>query len=265
MRALLFTLSFGLLLSACGSDGKQSSTEAETTTTAISRDSLRKLYQAFVTARTDSMPSYQAKEEGKLFPVDEALLDTAFFVFREQLKQTVARKDVFALLDVTAKDIKVSFGEEAGFDDFVSMWGLDSKQPDTLRIWALLGRLLSEGGTFSDGRTVFTAPYYYATWPSQYEPFDYGVIAGAGVRLRDKPNLNSRILKTISHDIVTILEESEEEEIGGEAYPWVRVELLSGLQGYVFGKFVGNPVGYRVGFKKEEGGRWRMNFLLAGD
>lgn len=268
MRALAITFSLGLLVFSCGSGGQQagdSSAGDAPERPAVSPDSLRKLYAGFMAARTDSMPTYQVKEEGKLYPVDEAPLDTAFFVFREQLKRTVAGKDVFGLLDVTAKDIKVGFGAEAGFDDFVVMWGLDSKQPDTLRIWKLLGRLLAEGGTFSDNRAAFTAPYYFSTWPGQYDPVDYGTIAGAGVRLRESPSLNSRILKTISHDIITILEEAREEEIGGETYPWMQVELLSGTQGYVFGKFVGDPVGYRVGFEKKTGGRWRMSFLLAGD
>ena len=265
MRALFFSLGLSLLLFACGSDGQQAATDTEMEKAAISPDSLRNLYIAFLEARTDSMPTYQVKEEGKLYPVDEAPLDTAFFVFREQLKQTVAKREVFGLLDIAAKDIKVGFGAEQGFDDFVSTWGLVSKQPDTLRIWALLGRLLSEGGTFSDSRTTFTAPYIFSTWPSQYDPVDYGAIVGAGVRLREKPSLNSRILKTISNDIVTILDEAQEEEIGGETYPWVRVEMLSGTQGYVFGKFIGDPVGYRVGFTKKAGGQWRMSFLLAGD
>ncbi|MCB0597108.1 MAG: SH3 domain-containing protein [Lewinellaceae bacterium] len=265
MRALFLTLSIALLVASCGSGSQKPATEVEKEKPAISPDSLRNLYLSFMEARTDSMPTHQVKEEGKLYPVDEAPLDTAFFVFREQLKQTVAKKEVFGLLDVTAKDIKVGFGAEQGFDDFVGMWGLASKQPDTLRIWPLLGRLLAEGGTFSDNRSVFVAPYYFSTWPSQYEPVDYGAIAGAGVRLREKPSLNSRILKTISHDIVTILDEAQEETIGGETYPWVRVEMLSGTQGYVFGKFVGEPMGYRVGFKKNEGGQWRMSFLLAGD
>lgn len=268
MRTYLAALfAAALLLAGCGNDSsQQDSDNAETTTQpTLSRDSMRILYRQFLAERTDSMKTYQPKGEGHLYPVDEAPLDTGFYVFREQLRRAIERKEVFALLDATAKDISVSFGEESGFDDFVSLWGLDSKQPDTLRIWALLGRLLSEGGTFSDNRTAFTAPYYFSTWPSQYEPFDYGAICGAGVRLRDKPSLNSRILKTISYDIVTILEESQEEEIGGETYPWVRVELLSGTQGYVFGKFVGDPVGYRVGFEKKEGDRWRMSFLLAGD
>ena len=268
MRALIVTLSLGVLLASCGNDSQQAGdapSDSNASKTVLNRDSLRKSYLAFREAQADSIPAYQVKEEGKLYPVDEAPLDTAFYVFREQLKKTVAEKNVFALLDVTAKDIKVTFGEENSFDDFVSRWGLASKQPDTLQIWALLGRLLFQGGTFSDNRTIYTAPYIFSTWPGLYDPSDYGAIAGAGVRLREKPSLNSKILKTISYDIVTILDEEREEEIGGETYPWVRVELLSGTQGYVFGKFIGNPVEYRVGFKKTAEGQWRMNVLLEGD
>lgn len=267
MRATLIAIMAAMLLAACGrDDNQQSKAEAEAATKpALSPDSLRILYRQFHAARTDSMPAYQPRGEGRLYPVDEAPLDTGFYVFREQLRQAVGRRDVFSLLDATAKDISISFGEENGFAKFVSMWGLDSKQPDTLEIWGILERILSGGGAFSEGRKSFDAPYVYATWPEKYEPFDYGAITGAGVRLRAQPSLNSRILKTISYDIILVLNVGEEEEIDGERYPWVEAETLDGTQGYVWGKFVGYPVGYRAGFQRQDGNAWRMSYLVTGD
>lgn len=256
-----------LLLAGCGNDSSQQDSDNAGTTTqpTLSRDSMRILYGQFLAERTDSMKTYQPKGEGHLYPVDEAPLDTAFYVFREQLRRAIARKEVFALLDATAKDISVSAGEESGFADFVSMWGLDSKQPDTLQIWKVLGDILAGGGTFSNGRKAFDAPYVCATWPEKYDAVDYGAITGAGVRLRAQPNLNSRIMKTISYDIVLVLDESEETEIDGERYPWVQAETLDGAQGYVWGKFIGYPVGYRAGFQHQQDGSWRMAYLVAGD
>jgi hypothetical protein len=266
MRPFLFILAISLLAVGCGRSGEPQQTGGESSgRAALSRDSLRLLYQEFLAARADPMPTYQAKGEGKLYPVDEAPLDTSFFVFREQFRQAIARKDVFYLLDVAAKDISVSFGEQSGFADFVTIWGLGSNQPDTLEIWSVLERILAGGGAFSESRKAFSAPYIYATWPEAYDAFDYGAITGSGVRLRAEPNLSSRIMKTISHDIVLVLSESLPEEIDGEIYPWVQVETLDGIQGYVFGKFIAYPVGYRAGFRRAGNGEWYMMFLVAGD
>ncbi len=267
MRAFLFILAIGLLMASCGRNSEQQKAEGEASTSRarLSGDSLRLLYAAFLAARTDSMPTSQPKAEGRLYPVDEAPLDTSFYVFREQLRQAIERKDVFYLLDVAAKDISVTFGEESGFADFISIWGLDSKQPDTLEIWQVLGRILAGGGAFADGRKAFSAPYIYATWSEQYDAFDYGAITGSGVRLRAQPSLSSRIEKTVSYDIVLVLKEEHIEEIDGERYPWVQVETLDGTQGYVYGKFISYPVGYRAGFRRAANGEWFMMFFVSGD
>ena len=260
-------LPFFIIIAACSGDAAQDgvTNEGEISPTAsINTDSIRDLYLQYYAALEDTFPKQQHVEKGKLYPVDEAPLDTAFFVFRESLKKVIAEKDVFGLLDVVDKDIKVSFGGENGLADFVTIWNLDTKQPDSLEIWKALESVLSQGGVFKNGRKAFYAPYYYATWPSEYEAYDYGVIAGSGVRMRETPSLNSRIVKTVSHNIVTILEEKEPQEIGGEVHPWVKVEGLDGTQGYVYGKFVGYPISFRAGFESKPEG-WRMVFFVAGD
>lgn len=266
MKVFIHTLGLLLLLS-CGNNGadtSQSETEANASVTALDRDTLRSLYQQYYAALEDSLPLQQIREEGKLYPVDEAPRDTAFFVFREQLKATLAQRDVFGLLDVVDKNIKVSFGGEEGVADFVTTWDLDSKAPDSLRIWKLLSHVLAQGGTFSKGGKAFYAPYVHSTWPDAYDSYTYGVVAGSGVRMREGQSLNSRILKTVSYDIIKVLEEGKAAEIGGEVYPWIKVEHLDGTQGYIYGKFVGQPIGYRAGFEKGEKG-WRMVFFVAGD
>lgn len=267
MRAYLFITILAVvpLLSSCGGSGQDSSETETADKPALSRDSMRLLYQQFYAARTDSMPAYQPRGEGHLYPVDEAPLDTVFYVFREQLRRAVHNRDVFALLDATAKDISISFGEENGFAKFVNTWSLDSKQPDTLEVWGILEQILDGGGTFTDGRKNFEAPYVASTWPEKYDAFDYGAITGAGVRLRAQPNLNSRILETISHNIVLVLSEDQNQEIDGESYPWIQVETLGGVQGYVWGKFIGYPVGYRAGFRRQDNDEWRMAYLVTGD
>ena len=266
-KIMWVVLPFFIIITACGGDVAQDGKTNEggiPPTASINTDSIRDLYLQYYTGLEDIFPKQQHVEKGKLYPVDEAPLDTVFFVFRESLKKVVAEKDVFGLLDVVDKDIKASFGGENGLADFVTIWNLDTKQPDSLEIWSVLESVLSQGGVFKNGKKAFYAPYYYATWPDAYEVYDYGVITGSGVRMRETPSLNSRIVKTVSYNIVTILEEGERQEIGGEVYPWIKVDGLDGTQGYVYGKFIGYPIGFRVGFERKPEG-WRMVFFVAGD
>jgi hypothetical protein len=266
MRFLLITITICSLWGCGASADEKANTEAEQAMVKpVHRDSLRLLYKQFYEALEPAHPADQTIEKGKLYPVDEAIKDTLFFVFREQLKKTIAARDVFGLLDVIDKNIKVSFGGEEGTSAFVSTWQLDSKQPDTLEIWNLLEATLEGGGVFKNNGQAFYAPYVFATWPDDYEPFDHAAVIGSGVRMRSTPSLNSKIVKSVSYDIVTVLKEEGIQEIGGERHPWILIEHLDGTQGYVYGKYLQYPVGYRTGFEYQPSTGWHMVFFIAGD
>lgn len=254
-----------ILGTSCGTD--QASEEQTTVATPrISPDSLRQLYSSLQALDTDTLPLVQIKEQDKLYPVDEAPLDTAFYVFRQQLLQAVRQHDVFALLDAVAKDIQVSGATEPGVAGLVSHYGLTTEAADTLPIWPILKDMLELGGTFSPDQSVFTTPYYAATWPDRYSREDYAAIAGSGVRIRDAPNLNSTIVKTVSYDLVKFLKPTDKtQEIGGERHPWVEIELSGGQTGFVYGKFIGRPNDYRARFEQTGPQQWVMTQFLNGD
>jgi hypothetical protein len=201
--------------------------------------------------------------------VDEAPKDTSFFIFREQLIRAVERRDVFHLMDVIHPEIKVDFGGAAGVADFVSVWELESpEKAKSSRVWSILKKVLDNGGTFTDGGKLFIAPYTYAIWPDDYDAFEYVAITGSGVRLRSAPNLQSQTLTMISYHVVKRLETtSREETIGGETYPWEKVQLPGddGQEGYVYGKYVASSIDFRAAFEKQANGKWLMSFLVAGD
>lgn len=258
----LFLLQLILLIVLLGCDAGDapgSGTTAEAEKPLLSPDSLRHLYQEYRAMQAEPMPPQQHLEKGKLYPVDEAPVDTAFFVYRQQLIEQLEEKEVFGLLDAVAKDVQVEGAAEPGMPGFVSHFHLDSKAPDTLSVWSRLSRVLGEGGAFSDKGNRFTAPYYAATWPAgQYDPKQYVVITGTGVRLRNAPNLNGQTLTTISYyPIVELLGYAEEQEIGGATHPWVQIALENETKGYVFGQFVGAAVGPRLTFA-QSGGRWQL-------
>ncbi|MCI4651360.1 SH3 domain-containing protein [Phaeodactylibacter sp.] len=256
----LFILGYG-----CESDAPPADTATETVSR-IPSDSLRQLYRQYRSMQTDTLPAKQVQERHKLYPVDEAPMDTAFFVFREQLLQAVQQRDVFALLDAVDKDIKVSGAKEPGVAGLVSRYGLTPTAADSLPIWPILEELLKAGGTFSDNGQAFTAPYYAATWPEALPKNKYAAITGSGVRIRSAPNLSSDIVKTISYELVQYLETTNQTEvIGGETHPWCRIELSGGKVGFVYGKFVARPTGYRAQFEKTGPQQWAMTQLIYGE
>lgn len=259
-----------LWLLSCGgeSSAERAAREAAERQSVHNPDSIRRVYAQRL-SEWDSTATVVIRETGRLYPVDEAPRDTAFFLFRADLLDAIAKQDVFALLDRVDGDIKVSFGGEEGVAAFVEAWELDSKTK-TSGVWAVLEKVLRLGGTFANNGRAFYAPYVYSTWPETeaYDAFTHVAITGSGVRVRESPATGSRILETISYEIAEMLDGAEEPvytTLGGETYPWVKVRTAKGSEGYVYGKYVYSPIDFRAGFEKDEKGRWKMVFLVAGD
>ncbi len=266
-----FLLLILLFLTSCGND-QQSSVDQDSNSPNVEvsqqeTDSLKALYQNYLTKRQDWFPAKFIAEAGKLNPVDEALSDTAFFVFRETLLDAVRRKDVFFLLENTDQFIKYSFGDDGGLAGFVQQWELDSPEGiQQSEVWKQLEAVLTMGGNFSDNGKTFTAPYYFGLFPDQLDAFTHGVVTGRGVRMRSAPNLRAPIVKNLSFDIVEVIRETASLEIIGEdQYPWVQVKMTDGKEGYIWGKYIGLPIGFRAGFSKQPNGSWLMHFFVAGD
>jgi len=261
----LLVAAAGALFACSGSETTNAA--AETTAAATpDPDSLRQAFEDLMAQREDPMPVESIREAGKLYPVDEAPLDTAFFVFRENLRRAVAERNILGVMEAVDENIKASFGSENGLADFVRLWGLESEEKtQQSELWAVLGKVLEGGGAFQQGRRQFTAPYVSSTWPEQYDTFTHAAITGAGVRLRSAPSLNSRTLTQVSHDIVELLgKTAETETVNGLTAPWAQVRTLDGTEGYVWSGFVASPIDFRAIFREEDG-RWKMSVLVAGD
>lgn len=273
MTRPLLLLCLSLLFFACGGEKGQSDKQPAENDSITSEsdknalDSLKGVYEKIYNSRNDWLPAKSVAEKGKINPVDEALQDTAFFVFRESLIQAIKKKDVFYLLDVVAEDITHSFGDNDGVAGFVQRWQLDSPEGiEHSSIWHELEQVLINGGSFSEGGKRFTAPYYFAEFPDGYDAFTHAAIIGRGVRMRERAGLNTKVVKSLSYDIVEVIEFTDKmERIGDEEFPWVHIKLLDGRQGYLWGKFIGTPIGYRAGFVRQPNGSWNMEFFIAGD
>lgn len=256
------------LFAACNnapeSQNATNPTAAETITR--SPEALRKTYTEQLALQKSPLPVKQIQSAGKLYPVDEAPLDTAFFVFRQDLLDIVARKDAHTLLAYVDPHIKCGFGAENGMPDFVRQWNLDNPTEATQSpLWQHLESVLQHGGVFDATRKRFSAPYVAATFPDKYDALDHGAIIAKEVRMREGAGLGGKVIKNISYEIVKILERSATEDvIDGRSYPWFKVRTTGGTEGWVYGQFVGLPAGFRANFE-QQGSQWRMVLFLAGD
>ena len=261
----LFVIS---IISCQGNQEGKLTTETKNTQSVsqLNPDSLREEYQKRLAELPSRFPSKQVFERGKLYPVDEGILDTSFFLFREAFLDAITRRDVLYLLDVCDENIKSGFGGEDSLPQFVEAWQLD-KDASGSQVWEILLKILRNGGVFENGQRNFYAPFTFATFPDEYDAFEYGVITGEGVRVRQNPDTRSAVVTKLTYDVVQKLPNAEPvfQTIDGEDHPWVKVKTLDGKEGFVYGKYFTSPIDFRAGFERRPGNNWKMIFLVAGD
>ena len=187
-------------------------------------------------------------------PVDEASTRPDFFSFRAQLQRSIARHDTAALLAIVHPQIRNSFGDNNGIDEFRRMWnigGVDSE------IWDVLGTVLGLGGSFEDNDT-FVAPYVFSRWPGKFDAFEHVALIGANVRVRAQPNADAPVIATMSFAILAVAR--PEADVEG----WTAVRVEGNRTGYIASQFVRRPIDYRAIFRYE-GRQWKLVTLVAGD
>lgn len=196
-------------------------------------------------------------QRAAVLPVDEAVRDPEFFIFRAQLQAAVAKRDTTELLRVIAPNILNSFGGDGGREEFRQQWGI--AQPHTSKRWAVLGLVLALGGRFH-GDTAFYAPYTFGGTPG--DGFETLAVLGRHVRVRAEPSASSMPIDTLTFEAVTRWREGYE---GSAAVPgWEPIRSHKGRTGWVLARYLRSPIDYRAGFVLREG-HWWLRALVAGD
>lgn len=205
------------------------------------------------------LPTVPVEPGPKLRPIDQAPRDPTFLLFRKQLLDAIRRKDSEYLLSVLDPNIRVSFGGDAGIEDFKRYWKLDS--PDS-RVWRELGDLLRLGGTFStglEGRKRFCAPYVYSAYPPDAgDPFQTLVVIVDRAELHEQPDPGSNVVAVLEYNIVNI------EPVKESPPGWRKIRTASGKSGWIQQRFVRSHIDYRACFERVDG-QWKMVLLVAGD
>lgn len=200
-------------------------------------------------------PSDASAQVARLYPVDEAVQQPDFFSFRARLLQAVQARDTAFLYSTLAPNILNSFGGDGGVAEFREKWR--PEEPGS-EVWTVLTQILSLGGSYYSD-TLFIAPYTSSSFPGDFDGFEHVAIVGANVRARQQPRASSRVLATLSFDVVRRAEAS-----GAEAGDWSPVQLADGRRAYVAGAFVRSPIDHRAVFVRRQG-RWLVRTLVAGD
>jgi hypothetical protein len=206
--------------------------------------------------------SVSAQKERFVRPVDEAKKDASFYAFRALLIEAAKRRDAKHVLSIVAPDIKNSFGEDGGIEEFKKEWKLESAESP---FWDEFLPVITNGGQFVEAgkNKLFFAPYSFTSFPEDLDAFTYGVIFGQNVNLRAAPDLKAEVRGQLSYNVVEILNPAEDEE-NPEKASWHEVKTLGGKRGFVSARYVRRPVDYRAGFQKI-GGKWKMTVFIAGD
>jgi hypothetical protein len=200
-----------------------------------------------------------AAQVSKLYPVDEAARDGSFFAFRARLMIAVEQRDAVFVTSVVSPTIKNSFGGNDGLAEFKKYW---RPERAASRLWATLMGVLALGGSF-DERNAFIAPYTFSKWPEEIDAFQHGAIVGEGVRVRERPALDGKVLASLSFDIVKV-PDWRPAQTRGSKQVWIKVTLANGAPGYVAADYIRSSIDYRAIFEKKDG-RWVMTVLIAGD
>ena len=194
----------------------------------------------------------------KVLPVDESWKDTSLVSFQKNLLKAAKDQDTVFVYSVVDTMIKNGFGDDPGIEIFKRHWR--SPKPDFRKELITAIKL---GGVFYRDNKQFFVPYLMMRFPQDYDAFEYSVVIGDHVNVRQEPNLSSNIITELSYDIVKVKNHTSRfDALSG--LKWIEIELPQNKVGYICKDYVRSPIDYRFSFEKK-GSRWLLTGWFAGD
>lgn len=221
-------------------------------------------------ARADLIePPSQGMTTTRLAPPDVPLEPTLAEAI-DKLKAIIAARDVKGLTEMLSPGVTSSFGDDGGPENFLSNYGLNGPDAANSQVWTEMERLLSIGVAEMPGTGMAAAPWPYAIWPDDLDPFIHMVVIAQGASLMSAPSSTAPAIHPLDYDILTLLYDEENpdpavtEIVDGKEISWLKVADPKGVEGYVRDDWTVSTIGYRLGFERSESG-WLIVFLVAGD
>ena len=182
-------------------------------------------------------------------PKDETGTDKTLVAFFAKFKTDLKTKNRDALLAALAPNVDAGLRDMRGPNAFFTAWGLSD--PDSA-VYGVLTQILSMPGVWSGEQ--FCGPYVGVQFPADLDPSKHQVVLNPNLKVREDKSAKSKVVATISYEIVQVLERSAE---------WTKVRLQSGVEGYIQIAYLYSPAGYRACFSKDAEGLWHLQSLAA--
>ena len=201
-------------------------------------------------------------QEARLPPTDEGTADATWLRFRARLLEALARHDHKFVLGIVDGRIR-NISEKNGIAEFKKLWDPQTAESP---LWVELPKILFLGGVFvKSGKSAveFCAPYIYFKWPDKAPADASGAIIAKDVLAKARPSASADTLRTLSYDLVNIVDWEVADENKDTPQSWVKIQLGDSA-GYVPEQQVRSPLEYRACFAKS-GANWRMTALEVGE
>lgn len=200
-------------------------------------------------------------QDRKFPPRDDSGKSPELKLFVKELKEIIRNKDSQKLLKVVHPQIKFNFDEGIGIEKFRMTWKPEDKNSS---LWTIMDKIVRLGGVFNKNRTE---PFYDFVFPYVNEVeledgedyFTTLVITSKDVNVRERPDLNSRLVGQLTYDIVSY----DYEMSKGNKWYFIQTADKK-ISGYISSEFAYSPVNYRMFLTKEEG-KWMISCIIAGD
>ncbi|WP_418499055.1 SH3 domain-containing protein [Flagellimonas sp.] len=200
--------------------------------------------------------------QDELYPPAIEISDPTLSKFLTELTLAVGKKDKDFILSHMDPNVLSSFGGNGGIDELKEYWDFEKEHTT---FWDELENILLIGGAkYEDGSGSYSIPYTFSDWPNEFDAFEHYLILGTHVNVRSAPSTeNSKVLGQLSYRIVK-LNQSPQDNSESESQ-WFNISTIDGkLTGYVHGKYLVSPVGYRMVLTKSTKG-WVISSFVAGD
>lgn len=198
---------------------------------------------------------------------DQAKPGSAFYEFRERLRQAVRDRDAAFIRQIADPQIQLTFGRPITIEE------LEIDNPQAI-VWQHLERIINTGCTPHEAPAeapvmdAWTCPHVAEA--SLGDPFTDIYIVGSSVNVRAEPKASSPVIAVLSHEVVQFDAKGAERlsdqqrQVMQTVEGWQPVITPEGKRGYVSSRYAYIPAGYRARFEQKQGA-WKMTVFIAGD
>jgi hypothetical protein len=194
---------------------------------------------------------------GAYAPRDECAKTLGTRAFTASLRGAIARRDVRAIVDMAASDIRLDFGGGSGRAELRrQLAGAEGPA-----LWREFEEAVNLGCAISEGDMVF--PWLFAQNLGDVDPFDALVVTGPSVPLYARANARAAPIARLNWQLVIAQGDGLAQDARKRSLRRISV-INSPLEGYVPTGSLRSPLARRL-IVSRHGPEWKIAAFVAGD